>query len=276
MPCSRSICAGPSDPEAAPAPARDWPGRRALAFAAFLGCVWLFGCGPSRNTSTPTLAEILTRHTEARGGHAAIEAIHNLEARLRIVEPASTVEGIWRVDRKGRMRIDVFAGDQRVWTEGYDGHRAWQMPGGSDHGAPAADGASALRHSAQLPPNLLGLHEMEGHGHKLRYLGRDMIDGTRDHVILLTLDDGFTTTHCLDPDSFLITRARVRKALHPDADPTPTTIETVWSDFRETAGVQTAFHASDTDLATGRLLQTTTLLELKANPPLDEKLFQMP
>jgi len=44
---------------------------------------------------------------------------------------------------------------------------------------------------------------------------------------VLTLDDGFTTRYYVDPASFLITRSRVRKALYPDADPTPTTIETV-------------------------------------------------
>jgi hypothetical protein len=77
---------------------------------------------------------------------------------------------------------------------------------------------------------------------------------------VLTLDDGFATRYYVDPASFLITRSRVRKALHPDADPTPTTIETVWSDFRQVAGVRFAFAARDTDLATGTLLQTTTLL----------------
>jgi hypothetical protein len=32
----------------------------------------------------------------------------------------------------------------------------------------------------------------------------------------------------------------------------------------------------DTDLATGKLLQTTTLLELSANRPVDDGLFRLP
>jgi hypothetical protein len=206
----------------------------------------------------------------------AIEAIHNLEAKLRIVEPTYTAEGLWQVDREGRMHIDVFIDGKRVWTEAFDGEKGWQMPGDAQHGTLARAGASALRHSAQLPNNLLGLHEMESHGHKLEYAGREAIDDKDYYIILLTLDDGFTTRYYLDPASFFITRARVRKALHPDADPTPTTIETVWSEFRPIGGVQFAFQAKDTDLATGKLLQTTELLDLKANPPLGDKLFQMP
>jgi len=246
------------------------------AAGALLLGLGLGGCGSAQPPAQVTLEDLVQRHTQARGGRAAIEAIGNLEARLRIVEPTYTAEGTWQVDREGRMHIDVSIDGKRVWSEAFDWKVAWDMPGDSEHGRPAKAGASALRHSAQLPTNLLGLHEMESHGHKVEYSGREAIDGTEYYVMLLTLDDGFTTRYYLDPASFLITRARVRKALHPDADPTPTTIETVWSDFRPIAGVQFAFHAKDTDLTTGKLLQTTQLLDLKANPPLDEQIFQMP
>ena len=84
------------------------------------------------------------------------------------------------------------------------------------------------------------------------------------------------TRYYLDLSSLLIARARVRKALHPDLDPTETTIETVWTDFHQVAGVRFAFQANDTDLGTGKLLQTTTLLDLQANRPIDDTLFDMP
>jgi len=108
------------------------------------------------------------------------------------------------------------------------------------------------------------------------FAGREEIGGVLYHVVVLTLDDGFVTSYYLDPSSLLIARARVRKALHPDLDPTETTIETVWSDVRQVAGVRFAFQASDTDLATGKLLQTTMLLDLQANRPIDDSLFLMP
>ena len=253
---------------------RGRPGGSGLP-ALFL-CLGLAACA---RTGTPdmTLDELIRRHTEARGGGEAIEAIQNLEVKLRIVEPTYTAEGVWRVDRRGRMRIDVFIEGKRVFTEAYDGERGWQMPGGEEHGKQAtADGSAALRHSGQFPTNILGLHEMQARGHRLEYAGREEVEGVSYHVVVLTLDDGFVTRYYLDPASFLIARARVRKALHPDIDPAPTTIETVWSDVREVGGVRFAFEGRDTDLAAGKLLQTTTLLDIKPNPPPDDRLFLMP
>jgi hypothetical protein len=116
---------------------------------------------------------------------------------------------------------------------------------------------------------------MASHGHRLDLVGREEIDGTSYFVLRLTLDDGFSARYYVDPASFRIMRSRVRKALHPDADPTPTTIETVWSDFRTVAGVVFPFEARDTDLTTGKRLQTTTILDLKVNPSVDDRL-EMP
>jgi hypothetical protein len=249
------------------------PGIRRLALVAAL---LLVGCTAAR-TPDLDLAEVVARNAEARGGRAAIEAIQSLEARLRIAEPTYEAEGLWRVDRRGRMRIDVFIGDRRVFTESFDGTNGWQMPADAERAKPASpEGAAALRHSGQLPTNVLGLHEMAAHGHRLDLAGREEIDGIRYYALDLTLDDGFRTRYYLDPKSFLVVRSRVHKALHPDNDPTPTTIETVWSDFRPVSGVLFPFAARDTDLATGKLLQTTKLLEMAANRPTEDALFRMP
>jgi hypothetical protein len=46
-------------------------------------------------------------------------------------------------------------------------------------------------------------------------------------------------------------------------------------DFRQMAGVQFAYRSTDTDLATGKLLQTTTILDIRVNPVVDDHLFEM-
>ena len=245
---------------------------RQLTLLAALG---LAGCATSKAPDLG-LSELVSRNAAARGGRAAIEAIQSLDARLRIVEPTYSVEGVWRVDRRGRMRIDVSIGGKRVFTEAFDGTNGWQMAGDAPPKAASPEGAAALRHSGQLPTNILGLHEMATHGHRLELVGREQIGGISHYALVLTLDDGFQTRYYVDPSTFLITRSRVHKALHPDNDPTPTTIETVWSDFRPVAGVLVPFEARDTDLATGKLLQTTTLLEMTANRPVDDEFFQVP
>jgi hypothetical protein len=247
-----------------------------IRWITLVAAVSLAGCTAAR-TPDLDLADVVARNADARGGRAAIEAIQSLEAKLRIVEPTYEAEGTWRVDRRGRMRIDVFIEGKRVFTEGFDGTNGWQMAGNAAGAKPASpEGAAALRHSGQLPTNVLGLHEMAAHGHRLELAGREEIGGIRYYALDLTLDDGFRTRYFVEPKSFLVVRSRVRKALHPDSDPTPTTIETVWSDFRPVSGVLYPFAARDTDLATGKLLQTTTILEMTANGPMEDARFRMP
>ena len=92
-----------------------------LSFAVIV-CLGVPGCATTPGGDL-TLQDLIRRHTEARGGQAAIEAIRTLEATLRIVEPSDTADAVWRVDRLGRMRIDVTIDGKRVWTEAFD------MPG---------------------------------------------------------------------------------------------------------------------------------------------------
>jgi len=192
---------------------------------------------------------------------------------LSIVEPAFTVTGLYRADRKGRMRVDIFAAGKRVFSEAYDGRNGWQLREDATRPVPSEKGTAALRNSAQMPTKFLGLHEMERRGHRLEPAGRERVDGVLYHVVVLTLAGGQSERYYLDPETFLIARSRAHKPLHPDIDPTPTTIESVYSDFRPVAGVLFAFQAVDTDLTTGKVLQTSTILDVRPNRPAAEALF---
>jgi hypothetical protein len=68
----------------------------------------------------------------------------------------------------------------------------------------------------------------------------------------LTLNDGYSTTMYVDP--------------------TPTTIEQRSSDFRAISGVQ--FALSETDLQSGKVLETTIVRSVKVNPPLIPSIFE--
>jgi hypothetical protein len=90
----------------------------------------------------------------------------------------------------------------------------------------------------------------------------------------LTLNDGYSTTLYVDPKTWLITRRRDVRPLHVDVDPTPTTIEQRSSDFRTISGVQLAFASSETDLQSGKVLETTVVRRVKINPPLNPSIFE--
>jgi hypothetical protein len=171
------------------------------------------------------------------------------------------------------MRIDVNAGGDHVFTEAFDGQKGWEGKGTSQK--PATEKATAaLRHGVELPGKLFGLHELKARGHRIELAERENIDGIQYYVLRLTLSDGYSTTLYVDPNSWLITRRRDVRPLHVDVDPTPTTIEQRSSDFRTISGVQFAFASSETDLQSGKVLETTVVRSVKINPPLVPSIFE--
>ena len=245
---------------------RPWPIFLVIA----LGC-GLGGC----ERAPQTVDEVIERNRQAMAGRATIEAVNSIEVDLHIVDPGFEVDGNYRAARPGRMRIDVMAGGKHVYTEASDGHRAWQWKGeGTAIQEESPEATAALRHGVELPGKLFGLHELQRRGHRVDLTGRERIDGIDYCALRITLNDGYTTTLYVDPKSWLVTRRRDFRPLHVDVDPTPTTIESRFSDFRKVNGVLFAFASSDTDLTTGKVLETTTVRSIKVNPQFDPAIFR--
>ena len=208
------------------------------------------------------------------GGHQAIEAVHSVAIDLHIVDPDFAVDGSYRATRPGKMRIDVKAEGRHVFTEAFDGHRGWQWKGeGTATIEESAKATAALRHGVELPGHLYGLHELQQRGHRIDLIGREKINGVDYYALRLTLNDGYVTTLYVDPKSWLITHRRDVRALHVDIDPTPTTIDQRMSDFGQVAGVWFPFANTETDLKTGKVLETTMIRTITVNPKINEAIF---
>jgi outer membrane lipoprotein-sorting protein len=213
-----------------------------------ISAVAIFGlCQCSRPPTT--LEEVIDRNTKAMGGRAALEAVQGVEFDLHIADPTFEVDGTYFAARPGKMRINVSAEGEHVFTEAFDGQKGWQWQRKNNAEKPASDKATAtLRHGVELPGKLFGLHEMNARGNQVELIGRENIDGVNYYALRLTLD----------------------------VDPTPTTIEQRSFDFRTIGGVQFAFASTETDLQSGQVLETTTVRSVKVNPPLIPSIFQTP
>ena len=229
----------------------------------------LLGC----NRAPLTLDDVIERNTKAMGGRAAIEAVKSIRVDLHIVDPGFEVDGTYRAARPGRMRIDAMMDGKHIFTEAFDGQHGWEWAGKGNQEAASDKATAALRHGVELPGKLFGLHELKERGHRLELVGREKVDGTNYHVLRLTMDDGYTTTLYVDPQSWLITRRRDFRPLHVDIDPTPTTIEQRSSDFREISGVQFAFASKEIDLKTGKVLESTKVNKIEVNPSINQSIF---
>lgn len=230
---------------------------------------------PECTTSSDSLSldELVERNTDAMGGRAAIEAVQSIQIDLHIKDPSFEVDGTYYAARPGKMRIDVSAKGKHVFTEAFNGQSGWQWEGKGEQKAATEKGTAALRHGIELPGKLLGLHELKARGHRLQSIGREQIGGINYYVLQLILQDGYTVSLYIDPNSWLVTRRRDVRPLHVDVDPTPATIEQVSSDFRDVNGVKFPFATTETDLNTGKLLETTITKSVKVNPKLPPTFF---
>jgi hypothetical protein len=245
--------------------------RTSRSLLVLLPTIFVAGC--HKPSDSLSLDEIIERNNDAMGGRAAIEAVQSIQIDLHIKDPSFEVNGTYYAMRPGKMRIDVSAEGKHVFTEAFDGQSGWQWEGKGEQ-QPATDKATAaLRHGVELPGKLFGLHELKARGHRMKSIGREQIEGVNYYVLQLILADGYTVSLYVDPNSWLVTRRRDVRPLHVDIDSTPTTIEHVSSDFRDVNGVKFPFATTETDLKTGKLLESTTTKNMKINPSLPPTLF---
>ena len=80
----------------------------------------------------------------------------------------------------------------------------------------------------------------------------------------------------VNPKDWLIERSRETKPIHPDVDPTPRTIETVYSDFRKVDGILRAFQDVGTEIPVGKTVQRETIQQIESNVSTDPSLFTKP
>lgn len=243
----------------------------------YLHCLALAACLPllgacARPAEPIGLTVIIARNSAATGSGRAIQS---MEVDLAMKDGDSTFDAIYRVTRDGHMRIDIIDHGQRIYTEAYDGHAAWDQ--GKDGKAPFTDPhGDALWHGTQFPGNIFGLEDMQKNGHILEYMGRETLEGVDYYVIKLTLSDGFETYRYVNPQTWLIERGRDFRAFHPALDPKKTQVETQWSDFRPVEGVMRSSMSVDTDLVTGKRLASQQVTAFKINPVFDPAIFVAP
>ncbi|MGD8681027.1 MAG: hypothetical protein PVJ33_11715 [Lysobacterales bacterium] len=242
-----------------------------LAYALLAVC--LAGC--SASGAPMTLKRLVAANTEARGGAEAIENVHAVEFELEITEPGFTVAGHYRATREGFMRIDIFAGGERVYTEAVGPDGAWQMRKDETVGTPETEAGAAIKRRG-IVGNLYGLHELAGLGYTLTFEGARTIAGKDYWVIEKRAPDGFSETVFLDKSSNLDVREVDTSALHPDLNPAKERFETMRLDYRPTAGVLFVRKSEKRNLATREVVQTVLVKSVRVNPTLDEALFQRP
>lgn len=217
----------------------------------------ILGC--SMDAPTPTLDEIIERNTAAMGGRARLEQLRS----VRIVRN----ETMLTVTRRPYFhKVELFSEDGRLrYAEGINGFVAWEQTSADTVRRPVTGRpAQALWRVLQWPGPLNPLYRLAERGHTLSQLPDTVLDGTRYHLLLLALSDGFERQYYVNSDTYQIERARDYRRRHA-SDEEVQNIEGVWGDFRTVDGYVFPFYSEERNYATGERFYGSTLLAVQVN-----------
>ena len=214
----------------------------------------------SVNVWSNTLENLLELNEEFEDPSGIRKNIHSMTYRLHIKEPDFELNGIYRVTRSGQMRIDIYDGESRVFTEAFDGERGWQWhPEMNAAKVIHGEKAQALVHGIQLPGKLYVLKDLQAEGHKVELLGKEAKGDEDYHLIKVTLSDGFVKYYLMNPASGTLEVNRDFRAFHPDIDNTAIPIETRHKRWKDTTGMMKSYQSENWNLEQNKWLGTTTV-----------------
>lgn len=233
-----------------------------LLFFLLIGSAAAFAT--ERSGQVMDVEEILQKNLSAVRPESTFNNVENTEKIIQISEADYSLVARYRASSRGHMRIDVFSGDSRVYSEGKDEGGVWEWPSSKD--APENvyhDGMAALEHGIEF--NLFPLAELPGRGHEIGLVGRDTICDKEYFVLKVTLSDGFETYRYVNADTWMVDLSRDFRAFHPGVDNTKKNLETRYDQWKRADGVVFASRSQNVDLDTGAVIATTIVLDSRYN-----------
>lgn len=219
----------------------------------------------SSGTSNLSLAEVIKRHTSARGGAARLDVVHALSTDVAITEKGSTLQAHYSCNDSPAWRIDVYAQGQHVFCEGLDEAGPWLWPAGDSSAHQAVPDAKKTGIQG-IEFNLYGLHRFPQRGHVLSLDGRELLDGVDYYVIKVVMKDSYETYLYISPTTWMIDRRRDFRAFHPDIDPKKAYAEKRYGDFRTVDGIVSPFSENQVNWKTGEEVNSTLVNSIVYNP----------
>ena len=216
--------------------------------------------------------ELIDKHVQARGGAAALKAIHAVKM-TGTMRPAGfdvqmTYEEI--VARPGSIRINATLQGLTV-VQAYDGASGWQIQpfqGRKDPESVSADDVKSLAEEADFDGTLI---DYKAKGATIDNLGAIDVDGAPAWALRVSLKNGDQMTYYLDPDAFLTVRVITRQVLRGAEVFT----QTDYGDYEKVSGVY--FPMEVASGPKGSSAQTRVTYDaIVANPSIDASMFGRP
>ena len=176
-----------------------------------------------------------------------------------LTEKDNNFKAVYRFKYPNKVKIEIFLPDNKVYTEGFDGTRGWEMDTYVSGGP-----MEALRHGAEWPNSVKSVKDFMASGHQAEYQGIENIEDQNYHTLLLRQKDGFSRTYYFDIESFLHRRGRDNRPLHPGEN--TRNMEALFLDYKLFDGVYIATKEISKDNTTGEILLDINWTNVEINP----------
>lgn len=225
-----------------------------------------------RQTSAPSLDELVAKNVEAKGGADALRALQSLKLTGKMLVNQGRIEfGYTQIKKRpGEVRTESTLQGMTA-VQSFDGRDGWKISpfgGRKDPEKMSADDVKSLMEDAEIDGPLV---DWKGKGNTLEYLGMEDVDGTPAHKIKVVRKNGDVNFVYLDPDSFLEIRILTQRTRHGAQEE----VESDLGDYEKIGGVFVPF-----SLESGRKgdpdKQKIIIDKGEANVPVDEAIFHFP
>jgi hypothetical protein len=224
------------------------------------------------SAACPSADSLIARHIQARGGDAAMAAIHTLDMRGTMRPPGFSADLDYRevIARPGSVRIEVTL-QGLTPIQAYDGEHGWQIQpfqGRKDPEALSSDDDKSLEEEADFED---ALTTSKARGAVVANLGEVDVDGGPTYALRVDLKNGDQETYYLDPESYLTVRVLTRQLKRGAESLT----QTDYGDYEKVDGVYFPFEV-DSGPKGASDMQRITYRSIKANTPVDLAMFKEP
>ena len=220
--------------------------------------------------SSQSAEELIAKHIEVTGG-ANWAKVNTMRTEAKISSAAAAGMTIsWTMtavrDKAARMDVSVMGMTQSSVINGKTGWANNPFAGQNDPEPITEDQAKAMVSMTDIDGTLNGYKEK---GYTVEYLGTEDVEGTEAHKIKINKEDKVEYTF-LDPESFY----EIKNIQVESVDGKEVSSATVYSNFKTQDGIVYPFTIQQDNPMMGATTITITALTL--NPPVDEKIFEMP
>jgi hypothetical protein len=183
---------------------------RAWAGSLLLLCAWVGAWAQQKPIdATPSVALILERNAQARGGLDAWRRIQSMvwAGHVEVVNrPDQKLTFLLEQRRPGSSRFEIFLGAQKS-VRIYNGKEGWKVrSNGMSKPEMKAFSEDELQFAHDTPVIDGLLMDYVAKAFKLRLAGSDMLDGRQNHVLSVTLPGGMVHRVWVDAETFLESR----------------------------------------------------------------------